>query len=432
MELHFGVESTILKDKKIILNKNLELERSTELLEERVAQRTLELTEAKKQAEAAAQAKSDFLANMSHEIRTPMNGIIGLTNLALQTNLDELQREYIEKSHNSAENLLGIINDILDFSKIEAGKLELENIHFPIQQVTDNVSNLVKLKAEENGVLFSINIDKSLPENLEGDPLRLGQVLLNLTSNAIKFTQSGGEVNVNLKLKEEKEAVIIIHGTVQDTGIGMTFEEQDKLFKPFSQTDSSITREYGGTGLGLVISHKLIQKMGGNIWVESKKHTGSTFHFTAQLKKVKEGISLDKDTLLAEQIILAKSSLENAKILLVEDNQVNQLVANKLLVLNKMQVEIANNGQEAIELLEKQHVDGVLMDCMMPVMDGYKTTEEIRKNPKHSSLPIIAMTANVMKQDIEKAIKSGMDDHIAKPINPETMLITMAKWINKS
>ena len=262
--------------------------------------------------------------------------------------------------------------------------------------------------------------------------MRLGQVLINLTSNAIKFTHSGGKVTVNLKLKEEIDSSIIMCCSVQDTGIGLTSEELDKLFKPFTQTDTSITRKYGGTGLGLVISHNLIQKMGGKVWVESTKKIGSTFYFTAQFKKVKDDALIDENSHISDQVDMAKSILENTRILLVEDNKVNQLVAKKLLVLNKMEVEIANNGQEAIDLTVKRDFDGILMDCMMPVMDGYTATEEIRKNPDFSSLPIIAMTANVMKQDIKKAINSGMNDHIAKPINPDTMLITMARWIRNS
>ncbi|MBF0264943.1 MAG: response regulator [Gammaproteobacteria bacterium] len=389
-----------------------------------------QLLQSKQKAEEVSKMKSQFLANMSHEIRTPMNGIIGLTNLALHTKLDEQQKEMIEKAHSSAENLLGIINDILDFSKIESGKLELENISFAIADVIDNLNTIVTLKAEENGILFAVDVDKSLPRVMQGDPLRLGQVLINLASNAIKFTKPGGEVKIAIELEEEKEDSIIIHASVQDTGIGITKAEQSKLFKPFSQTDSSITREFGGTGLGLAISYKLVDKMGGKFWLESEKNVGSTFHFTVKHQKVEDESAIVDESILEEQISLARESLKNAKILLVEDNKVNQLVAKKLLLLYEMNVEIVNNGQEAIDILDTQHFDGVLMDCMMPVKDGYTATMELRKNPRFDSLPIIAMTANAMKGDIEKSIQSGMNDHISKPIKPEVMLMTMAKWIN--
>jgi len=392
-----------------------------------IAQAELKLSKSK--AELATKAKSEFLANMSHEIRTPMNGIIGLTHLALETKLDDVQKDYLEKTHTSAVQLLGIINDILDFSKIEAGQVEFEEINFSVREVMTNLENMMSFKAQENGILLTTHLEKDMPQTLIGDPLRLGQILLNLTSNAIKFTPSGGEVTVRLTHRETLNNTIKLHCSVQDTGIGMTQTEQQKLFKPFSQTNTSVAREYGGTGLGLAISQEFVHKMEGKIWVESTKNIGTTFHFTANLKQAQKQDSQKIEHASSEQIESAKAKLKNAQILLVEDNKVNQLVAEKFLAKYQIQVVTANNGQQAIEILTQQTFDGILMDCMMPVMDGYTATQKIREQAQYKALPIIAMTANAMKQDVQRVLEIGMNDHIAKPVNPTTMLLTMAKWI---
>ncbi len=526
---------------------------------------------AKEVAEDATRAKSDFLANMSHEIRTPMNAIIGMSHLALQTPLDKRQRNHIEKVHRSAENLLGIINDILDFSKIEAGKMSMEAIDFRLEDVMDHMANLVGLKAEDKGLELLIQMGPDVPTALVGDPLRLGQVLINLGNNAVKFTDKG-EVVVGVKVVRQDASSVELHGWVRDTGIGMTPEQRGRMFESFSQADSSTTRKYGGTGLGLAISKKLVELMHGRIWVESEPGKGSVFHFHAVfglqavptprrshdaqafasvrtlivddnasareilLGMVNEfgmhaelahngqealeqllaaqragqpfelvlldwrmpvldgletlerlpGIGLTplpavimvtshgrEETLqnagtqgLKPSAVLTKpvtattlieavgealgrgvvvesrshqkadvqrehmDALRGSRVLLVEDNDMNQELAQELLGQAGIEVVLANHGQEALDILAKDsRFDGILMDCQMPVMDGYTAARHIRADPNLSHLPIVAMTANAMAGDRDKVIEAGMLDHIAKPLNVGGMFATMARWM---
>jgi len=386
-----------------------------------------ELALAKSAAEVANQSKSEFLANMSHEIRTPMNAIIGLAHLLLKTELTAHQRDYILKMRSSGEHLMGIINDVLDFSKVEAGKLDIEQADFELDDLLDNVASLLTEKCAAKGLDLVFDVAPDVPRHLVGDALRLGQVLINFANNAVKFTERG-EVAVSAGVEQRDGQGVLLRFAVRDTGIGLTEEQQGRLFQSFQQADSSITRKFGGTGLGLAISKKLAGLMGGEVGVESEVGVGSTFWFTARLgvgTRARPGAS--QDGCAASSVDLG--AIRGARILLVEDNDINQIVATELLQDAGFVVDVADNGQLALERMEQERYDLVLMDMQMPVMDGIAATREIRRRDHHRKLPVVAMTANAMAQDRQRCLDAGMNDFLSKPFEPEEVWAVLLKWL---
>lgn len=430
-ELHATIQMALQRweTEKALRAAKREIEEINANLEERINERTQQLLEAKQEAEQANSAKSLFLANMSHEIRTPLNAVLGLCYLLQKTALTDLQRDYVKKADSSAQFLLGILNDILDFSKVEAGKLELESVNFDLDELLKSVGTIVSIQAQERGLALHIDENNAAGLTLVGDPLRLQQILMNLSSNAIKFTEKG-MVTISVRMLEQSSAGIRLLFSVRDTGTGLSREQAAHLFEAFQQADISTTRRYGGTGLGLVICRRLVQLMGGDIGVDSMLGQGSNFYFELTLPSA----VVKKPLLPTRPIEEVQHTLRGRRVLLVEDNLLNQEVASAILRHEGVIVDVADNGRVAVEKIQtlgSHYYDIVLMDLQMPELDGFNATLQIRALSGTADLPILAMTADTLKEDRQRCIDVGMNDFVAKPIRIAQLFSILARWVDQ-
>jgi signal transduction histidine kinase/ActR/RegA family two-component response regulator len=398
-----------------------------EQLTKQVAERTEELQVSTEQAQAALKIKRAFLSNMSHEIRTPINAIMSISHLTLQTDLSAQQHNYLTKIDSSAKWLLGILDDILNFSKLETGKVSLEHSDFELSSVMLFLQDVTPPLLKDKPVKLNFDIDAAIPAVLIGDSLRLGQILLNLLSNAIKFT-SEGSITLQVQLLSLDIEQVGLRFAITDTGIGLNLAQQGELFEAFNQADNSTTRLYGGTGLGLSISKELVSAMGGHIVVESQEGVGSCFSFIITFEIGVPIINLELP-IAASKRLDTYPSLRNVRVLVVEDNELIREFIPDIMGYEGIQVDLANNGVEALDFLTINDYAAVLMDCQMPVMDGFEATRRIRANPRFAKLPIIAMTGNVFDQERELCLACGMNDFISKPVDWDHVFLTLERWI---